>query len=454
MNPIQNSLVRYAFVALALLPAVPALADETILRIHGSNTIGERLAPAMAEAWLESRGFARTESFAPAHDELTVRGSGSAGKLDVQVRAHGSSTGIADLLAGDTDLAMSSRPVNADEVARGAVLGPLDSPAQEAVLALDGVAVIVHPDSRLRELRLEQLRAVFGGEIRNWAQLGRNPGAIAVHARDANSGTFETFRTLVLRDVPLRADAKRYESTLELSRAVATDVNAIGFVGLAGVGDTRALAVADAGEALAPTLFSVAVEDYALSRRLYLYRAKGASPLAQDFIAFALSPAGQRVVDASGFIAQQVRGYRNEVRRDVPDEYRRLVLGAERLSLNFRFGTGSRLLDSKALHDLDRLASFMQQPENRERPLLLLGFADASETVPYLALTLSNDRVDFIAGRLQDRGVAASSLRGMGGAAPVASNDTPNGRNRNRRVEVWVRPPATGADGTIANSSR
>ena len=191
-----------------------------------------------------------------------------------------------------------------------------------------------------------------------------------------------------------------------------------------------------------------------MSRRLYLYRGKGASPLAQDFVAFALSPEGQRVVDASGFIAQQVRGYRNEVRRDVPDEYRRLVLGAERLSLNFRFGTGSSLLDSKALHDLERLASFMQQAENRERPLLLLGFADASETVPYLALTLSNDRVDYIAGRLQDRGIAASRVRGMGGAAPVASNDTAGGRNRNRRVEVWLRPLAPGADGAIANSSR
>lgn len=446
------SLLRVAFATFALAFVHHAAADE-VLRVHGSNTIGETLAPALAEAWLIQRGYSRIERFAPAHDELIVRGKGEAGRIDVEIRAHGSSTGMADLLAGKTDLAMSSRPASAPEVERGAVLGALDSPEQEAVLALDGVAIIVHPDNPLRELRLGQVRAVFGGALRDWSELGRRAGPIRVHARDANSGTFETFRTLVLGESALRADAKRYESTQELAQAVRVDPDAIGFVGLAGVGETRALAVADAGEALTPSQFSVAVEDYPLSRRLYLYRAQSAPPLAKEFIGFALSPAGQRVVDNAGFIAQQVRAWRATVRNDAPDEYRRLVLGAERLSLNFRFGTGSSLLDSKAQVDLDRLTHFMQEPQHRARPLMLLGFADASEAVPYLALTLSNDRVDFIAEQLESRGIAVRRVRGMGGSAPVASNDTAAGRHRNRRVEVWLRPEAPHDDLKLVGSS-
>jgi phosphate transport system substrate-binding protein len=446
----MSALFRVALATVLVAMSGSSFADE-ILRIHGSNTIGERLAPALAEAWLASRGYPRIERFAPAHDELLVRGSGPDGRFEVQIRAHGSSTGFVDLLAGAADLAMSSRPASAAEIERGKVLGALDSPQQEAVIALDGVAVIVHPDNPLRELRLPQLQAVFSGAVRDWSQLGRRGGAIRVHARDANSGTFETFRTLVLVDTALRSDALRYESTRELAQAVRSDPDAIGFVGLAGIGETRALAVTDAGEALTPTPFSVAVEDYALSRRLYLYRAENAAEHARAFVAFALSPAGQRVVDDTGFIAQQIRALRSAVRRDMPREYRDLVQDAERLSLNFRFGTGSSLLDSKAQVDLDRLAAFMREPGQRGRELSLLGFADASEIAPYYALTLSNDRVDFVAQQLGVRGIAVRRVRGMGGVAPVAGNDTAAGRHRNRRVEVWL-GNATPNAGELANA--
>lgn len=437
---------RVALTTLLSQLASVAVAQDQTLRVHGSNTLGERLAPALAEAWLAARGHARIERFAPAHDELLVRGSGPRGRLEVEIRAHGSSTGFADLLAGAADLAMSSRPVNGEEAARGRVLGALDSARQEAVLALDGVAVVVHPDNPLRQATLAQLRAIFSGTVRDWAQVGRDPGPIRLHARDARSGTYETFRSLVLGESGLHPAVRRYESTRELAQAVRADPDAIGFVGLAGIGEARALAVADAGEALLPTPFAVALEDYALSRRLYLYHAERAPPLAREFVAFALSPAGQKVVDASGFVAQQARALPSTLRRDTPHAYRALVRDAERLSLNFRFGTGSSLLDSKAQVDLERLAAFMRQPGQQGRELRLLGFADASEIAPYYALTLSNDRADLVAQQLGARGVAVRRVRGMGGAAPLAGNHSASGRQRNRRVEVWLGPaPARSA---------
>lgn len=421
----------------ALLPCAVAQAQDT-LRVHGSNTLGARLVPALAEAWLRSEGFERIERRVPAENELHLEAVRGTEWRRVELAAHGSSTGFVALREGSADVAMSSRPVNGEELTRSAALGSLDAPTQEAVVALDGVAVVVHPANPLRRLSLQQVRAVFSGELRDWRELGAPAGPIVLHARDAQSGTFETFRHLVLGEHALRSDARRYENGQALAAAVASDRSAIGFVGVSAVGEARALALSEAGHALEPTTASVAVEDYALSRRLFLYTPQAATAAARDFVEFALSPAGQRVVEASGFVAQDIRPYPAQISDAAPAEYLALTGDAQRLSLNFRFGTGSRMLDSKILRDAERLAQFLRQPERRGQSLLLIGFADASEASPYLALTLSNDRVDLVARLLERHGVAAQRSRGLGGAMPVADNATALGRQRNRRVEVWL----------------
>jgi phosphate transport system substrate-binding protein len=430
---------RHACLVLLLLIAlVPVSAAATVLRIHGSNTIGERLAPELVTAWLRARGAQRVEREPLAAEELVLRGTLGGERIAVHLAAHGTSTGFADLARGAADIAMASRPVGAADVARAAARGRLDAPAQEVVVALDGIAVIVHPANPLHALSLSEVRAVFSGRVRDWAALGRPSGRIEVHARDEKSGTWDTFRSLVLDELALADGARRYESTQALAAAVAADPRAIGFVGVSGVGAARALAIQDAGHALAPAPFSVAVEDYALSRRLYLYTPADATALARDFIEFSLSPSGQHVVEAAGFVAQRIQPFEVVVRDDAPTEYLALVSGARRLSVNFRFGAGSRFLDGKVMRDVDRLAQFMREPSNRGARLMLVGFADASEASPYLATTLSNDRVDLVARLLEERGVGTHRARGMGGAAPIADNTTAQGRQRNRRVEVWL----------------
>jgi phosphate transport system substrate-binding protein len=425
----------------------PTVAAVETLRVHGSNTIGATLAPALAEAWLQARGYERIERVDTATNEIVLHARGSDAPLDIELRAHGSSTGFDDLIAGRADVAMASRPVSADELARSTALGALDTPQQEAVIALDGIALIVHPSNPVRELDLGQLRAVFTGRVRDWSALGAGRGPIVLHARDDKSGTWDTFRSLVLGDTALHPGAMRHESTRELVAAVMAEPRAIGFAGLGAIDGARPLAISDGGHALAPAASAVAVEDYALSRRLFLYCSASAAPRVRDFIEFVQSPAGQRVVEAEGFIAQQIRPYVGATRQDTPREYRELVRDAERLSLNFRFGSGSRMLDGKMLRDATRLAAFMREPQNRGRPLLLMGFADAGEASPYMALTLSNDRVDLVSRLLQERGLDTARARGMGGAAPVASNDSLSGRLRNRRVEVWL---GHGPDAAVA----
>jgi phosphate transport system substrate-binding protein len=421
-----------ALSALILLASTAGSVEaQERLRIHGSNTVGETLMPALVEAWLRAQGETSITRESSAPGSLRLR----AGSLEIELEAHGSSTGFRALEEGAADLAMSSRAIQAAEISR------LDGSggSTETVLAIDGLAIIVSPANPLRELSLVQLRRVFSGEVRDWSALGQPAGAIALHARDERSGTWDSFSSMVLRGSALAPGARRYESTEALAAAVAADRRAIGFVGHSGVRGVRALAVSDGAPALAPDAQNVAVEDYVLARRLYLYMPARPTARARSLVEFAMSDAGQRVVEEAGLVSQRVRSYTPDPGRVLAPAYAELVAGAARLSLNFRFDPGSVGLDSRAEADLGRLAEFMRQPGNRERELMLVGFSDSAEVVPVHAELLSNDRADQVADRLTAMGVQPKRVRGMGGIAPVADDDTDFGRARNRRVEVWLR---------------
>ena len=103
--------------------------------------------------------------------------------------------------------------------------------------------------------------------------LQKSPFApIKIYARDNKSGTFDTFKTLVLGAKALAPGAARFEDSNTLSEAVAGDRNGIGFIGLPYVHGAKALAVSEEGaRALQATRLTVATEDYPLSRRLCLY---------------------------------------------------------------------------------------------------------------------------------------------------------------------------------------
>lgn len=426
---------------LAMSWAVQAQAPAGTQRVclSGSNTVGQRLAPELAKAWAAQQGWRFDGQDTPALDESRLRFTTPKGPLVVDVLAHGTSTGFAALRDGDCDLWMASRAVREEEVQGARLIGPLYEKGLEHVIALDGLSVIVHPGNRVSTLTVEQVRALFSGRVRDWSQVGGAPGPVVLHARDDRSGTFDTFKSLVMGEAALSAAAARYESTEQLAAAVAADPQAIGFVGLAGVGRAKPLALSERGTVpMAPTALSVATEDYVLARRLFLYSAARPRAEVQALIDFALGPSGQQVVADVGFVPQDIRAL--DQRAPEHQDYRALVAGARRLSVNFRFGEGAAVLDNKAVEDIERLARFMAAPRQGGHELLLIGFADRSETTPYLALSLSNDRVDLVAAELRTKGLRVARQRGLGQIAPVASNDTLQGRLRNRRVEVWIRP--------------
>lgn len=445
----DNSVYQSVFIILTsiiicqLLSVPRTYADTLKFRLHGSNTVGAKLAPELVHAWLKQKGYAIDQDKETAAEERLISAHNAQGqRLDVEIHAHGSTTAFIDLGKGVTDVGMASRPIKAAEVSALAPLGQLDQHQSEYVLALDGLAIIVHPSNPLHKISKDTLRKIFSGAINNWATLGLPAAPIHVYARDDKSGTYDTFKSLVLSEAsPLIKTAKRFESNAKLSDSVAQDPHGIGFVGFAYIQHSKALAVSDKGtKPLMPLAFNVGTEDYVLARRLFLY-VPSVKPhlLARDFAEFAVSAAAQPVVTAAGFISQQVIAQKVPIDLEAPEEYKELTHNAERLSLNIRFRPGVVELDNKAVRDVQRLLEFRERPEFRGKRLMLFGFSDANESLPYMSYSLSVNRADAVGDYLIRMGLAPTNIRGYGHDLPVSSNDNEYGRYHNRRVEVWVK---------------
>jgi glucose/mannose transport system substrate-binding protein len=281
--------------------ALPALSTAqparrgVALRLHGANTIGAELAAMLCEDFLKHEGATSVQRRpGPRENETDIEAilpNESADPLIFEIQAHGSKTAFEDLAAGACDIGMSSRRVQPDEAQRcaRAGLGDLVSSDCEHVLGLDGIAVLVNKRNPVNALTTQQLAGIFSGKINDWSQVGRSSGAINLYTPDDKSGTLDTFESVVLGGQSLSSAALRYENSAKLADDVASDLNGIGFAGMSFVRGSKPVAVAEAGVTpLLPTPFTIATQEYLLSRRLYLYTpADPQNPWTRRFIEFA-----------------------------------------------------------------------------------------------------------------------------------------------------------------------
>ncbi|MFL1479246.1 substrate-binding domain-containing protein [Pseudomonas grimontii] len=413
------------------------------LRIQGSNTIGAALGPALVKGLMEHQGLQAVHSEpAEGANEQRVVGKTRQGKtVTIEVAAHGSSTGFVALKKTSADLAASSRPIKDSERVDLEPLGDLKSPEAEQVIAIDGLAIILNPHNPLNTLNTEQLAQIFNGEINTWEALGGVGGAIHLYARDDQSGTYDTFKELVLRlrGKPLAASAKRFESSEALSDAVSQDPQGIGFIGLPYVRQAKAVAIVDGdSQPMLPLNSLIATEDYPLSRRLFFYLPPSSrNPWAKALVDFTQSSKGQAIVAANGFIAQQVQAMTVQPRPSMPDDYQAIARDAQRLTVNFRFAEGSASLDNKARQDVQRVVAYIKSHNQLDKQVSLVGFGDAKND-PQRAALLSKLRAMAVRRELVKNGVVLRDIRGFGAQMPVAANTADEGRIKNRRVEVWV----------------
>lgn len=425
------------------VPGSPLVrADKPMFRVHGSNTVGEKLTPRLVESYLMARGATdiKTEQ-GNAPTEKTVSAHLN-GRIEfIEIHAHGSSTAFTDLLQGRAEMGMSSRRIKAQE--RDLLLensGDLSEPGSEHIIGLDGLAIITHSANPVAQLSLPQLVKIFSGEITNWSELGGKNLPISLYARDENSGTWDSFKSMVLdaSGVALALTAKRFESSTELSDSVAKDESAIGFIGLPYVRRAKLLAISATknSKAILPTHFTVSTEDYPLARRLYFYLPqKNISGDAEDFVKFSATERGQSIVEDIGLVSQNIKTGQPFSNSFYPEEMRSLTARSQRLSINFRFKDGSDELDSKGMSDLERLVKYVEI--NSPQRVQLFGFSD-SEGDQAQNVELSLRRAKVVEQHLIARGIYPLVARGLGEEAPLASSKTEDGRRMNRRVEVWI----------------
>jgi phosphate transport system substrate-binding protein len=224
---------------------------------------------------------------------------------EISVTGGGTGTGIAALINGSTDICAASREMSAAEKEQAQAKSGAPS---ETVVALDGIAVIVHPSNPVGELTLEQLKKIFTGAWTDWAETGSGSGKMIVLSRESSSGTYVFFQEHVLKKEDYTPKAKLMPATSAILQAVGEDRLAIGYVGLgytaeAG-GRVKVLNIKadDALPAVAPSEGTVRDGSYSISRPLYFYTGGQPAGPAGEFIQFCLGAAGQQIVLDNGYV--------------------------------------------------------------------------------------------------------------------------------------------------------
>ncbi len=251
---------------------------QDMIQIKGSDTMVN-----LGQAW--------AESFMKKHP-----------KAFIAVTGGGSGTGIASLLNKTCDIAECSRKMKQKEIelAHNKGINPV-----ELTVALDGLAVVVHPANPVDKLTIDQLADIFTGKITNWKELGGKDSKIVILSREVNSGTHVYFKEHVLRrNNPNNKDEFAHAALLmPSSQAIADEVagnpQAIGYYGMGYISPSqKAVAVAKDNNSpyVLPTIENVVEGKYAVSRPLFIYTDGVPQGLVKEFLDFVLSVEGQKIV--------------------------------------------------------------------------------------------------------------------------------------------------------------
>lgn len=165
--------------------------------------------------------------------------------------------------------------------------------------ARDGLAVIVNPRNGLPGLTVDQLRQLFRGRIEDWEPWGGLPGAPQIISREEASGDFAFFQARVMGDARVTLTALLAPTSLAARDSVGQEPLAVGYLSTAWLeGQVRALTI----EGIPPAYETIAAGLYPLTRDLFLATSGEPQGMARAFIQWTLTPPGQTIVAAHGFV--------------------------------------------------------------------------------------------------------------------------------------------------------
>jgi phosphate transport system substrate-binding protein len=218
------------------------------------------------------------EQFMEAHPEITIN-----------VQGGGSTAGIQATFNKTCKIGTSSRNLKVAESGLRAVL-----------IAIDGIAVIVHPNNPLDDLSIEAIRDIFSGKIKNWNELGGVNKAIIPVTREEGSGTRSSFEDMIMGDAAISDACLVQDSNGAVREIIATTSQGIGYISV-GLVDERERAIAING--VKPTLANLILCKYRFTRPFLLLFLEEPEGDVKKFVNYVLSDEGQNILKHDGLIS-------------------------------------------------------------------------------------------------------------------------------------------------------
>lgn len=262
------------FTAAAVLALSASFAHAGKLVIKGSDTLGAKLVPQLAESF---------KAVSPG--------------TDFEIAAEGSTTGLAAIIDGTAQIGMSSRRAKSTEVSAASAKGVN---LKATIVAYDGIAIIVNSGSPLKGLTKKQVEQIFAGDITDWSAVGGTPGKISIYTRNTSSGTYSDFKELAMSKRDYAKGSQKMAGNEQIAAEVGKNKNGIGYVGLAYLkaAGVKALPI----DGTAPSASTVRGKSYPYSRPTFYYTNGDPGGVAKAFVDFTVGGKGQAIVSQVGFV--------------------------------------------------------------------------------------------------------------------------------------------------------
>ena len=452
--------------------ACPSFEPEAVdVAIVGSEAIGLRLMPLLMAGYASLQDAeAEVKNVSAGQAVATMIGDGGFGDElgSYSVSAVGDSNAFSALLSQDAALGMSTRRITVEEARalRADGAESMVGQSQERIIAVDSMLVVTNASNPVDVLTTQQIGDIFSGKITNWSELGGEDAQINVLNYKEGSSNYDFFMSYLYNNsIPEQAYGETAANDQEMSNEVFADPHAIGYVGYAFQRGAKPVTlVNECGIPMTPDAFAAKTEEYALSRRMYMYnRGNDLDEQAKSFLEFATSEDADGVILKSGFIdlgiesrpqnegdqrratlLEFVKSQGDSFEGQVVQEMLEMMENSERLSTTIRFRAGSSRIDERGREDMKRLVRYLQTvPKGSE--VTFVGFTD--DVGAFEAnRQLSGERAQQIADEVASLGSTSLSAikfasAGFGEIAPNACNVNARGQAINRRVEVWISTP-------------
>jgi len=389
------------FLVAACAPTTQPTDTRPVLRIAGAETVMARLMPMLTQT-----------------HEKTV------GTVRFELTPEATADGVRALLDGDADIAAAGRKVLPAEEEQARANGySLAAKGARAIVAMDVLALASNARNPLDSLTYDQVIAIWcTGELDDWSDLGLDPAPIRALTPAPLSGNRALFEDFFCGPEGISAKAE-VVSERNMKGILAKDPNAIGYTSMAEItGKVIGLRPDANGPAVHPSQQNVVRGSYPLYHDLYLYTAGPATGPAKTFLDWIATPAGQEVVDEARFVPLFLRTQR----MDEPRPLRETI----------QFEPESSVPNQRSAARLGMLVDELRARAGEYRHVVLEGYADDQEPNP---VALSKARAEAVR-TLLDQQIPGLfyEIIPRGAENPIAPNETPYGRLRNRRVQIYL----------------